>query len=145
MWHENTQVELEFWSGRIIFGTVMPLELRKITIMGHKNTQIKFRYGSIWNIFSNVMHLALKYLGVRQFLASRDIYVRRANVIALPSASASASVSVVWTKTLTLAITSKPEVIDLSYFICVFFVTRPFTWYHNFWPSDLDLEVWPTF
>ena len=25
---------------------------------------------------------------------------------------------------------------------------RPFTWYimyHNFWPCDLDLEVWPTF
>ena len=30
----------------------------------------------------------------RKFLASRDIYVRGANVIALPSASASASVSV---------------------------------------------------
>ena len=24
-------------------------------------------------------------------------------------------------------------------------MTRPVTWYHNFWPRDLDLEVWPTF
>ena len=63
------------------------------------------------------------------------------NVIALQSASA----SVAWTKTLTLAISFKPEVIELSYCICVFLVTRPFTWYHNFWPCDLDLEVWPTF
>ena len=23
-------------------------------------------------------------------------------------------------------------------------MTRPFTWYHNFWPCDLDLEVWLT-
>ena len=73
------------------------------------------------------------------FLVSRDMYVRGANVIALQSAS------VAWTKNLTLATTSKPKVIDLSYFICVFLVTRPFTWYHNFWPSNLDLEVWPTF
>ena len=29
--------------------------------------------------------------------------------------------------------------------MCVFLVTRPFTWYHSFWPYDLDLEVWPTF
>ena len=49
-----------------------------------------------------------------------------------------------WTKTLTLAITFLPEVIGLSYCTCVFLVTRPFTWYHNFWPHDLDLEVWPT-
>ena len=27
----------------------------------------------------------------------------------------------------------------LSYCTCVLLVTRPFTWYHNFWPSDLDL------
>ena len=47
MFHENMQVEFEFGSGRIIFGTVMPLGLRKIPIMGHKNAQIKFRYGSI--------------------------------------------------------------------------------------------------
>ena len=33
----------------------------------------------------------------------------------------------------------------LSYFTCVFLVTRPFTWYCNIWPHDLDLEVWPTF
>ena len=38
MCHENMQVEFEFGSGRIIFGTVMPLALRKIPIMGHKNT-----------------------------------------------------------------------------------------------------------
>ena len=49
-----------------------------------------------------------------------------------------------WTKTLTLAITFKLLKIKLSYFICVFLMTRPFTWYHNFWPRDLDLEVWPT-
>ena len=48
-------------------------------------------------------------------------------------------------KTLTLAITFKPEVIWLSYCTCVFLATRPFTWYHNFWPCDLDLELWPTF
>ena len=64
------------------------------------------------------------------FLASRDIYVQGAYVIALLSASASALAA--WTKTLTLATTSKPEAIDLSYFIRVFLMTRPFTWYHNF-------------
>ena len=47
MCHENTQAEFEFGSGRIIFGTVMPLALRKIQIISHKNTQIKLRYGSI--------------------------------------------------------------------------------------------------
>ena len=34
-------------------------------------------------------------------------------------------------KTLTLAITLKPEVIGLSYCTCVFLVTRPFTLYYN--------------
>ena len=48
-------------------------------------------------------------------------------------------------KTLTLAITFKPEVIGLSYCTCVFLVTWPFTWYHNIGPCNLDLEVWPTF
>ena len=48
-------------------------------------------------------------------------------------------------KTLTLAITFKPEDVRLSYCKCVFLVTRPFTWYHNYWPCDLDLEVCPTF
>ena len=67
------------------------------------------------------------------------MYVRGANVIALASASVSASVA--WTKTLTLAISFKPEVIELSYCNCVFLATRPFTWYHNFLPCDLDLEV----
>ena len=55
-----------------------------------------------------------------------------ANVIALPSASASASALAAWTKTLTLAITFQPLKIELSYLICVFLMTRPFTWYHNF-------------
>ena len=70
------------------------------------------------------------------FLASRDKYIREANVIALPSASA----SVAWTKTLILAISFKPEMIELSYCICVFLVTRPFIWYHNYWPCDLLLK-----
>ena len=48
-------------------------------------------------------------------------------------------------KTVTLAITFLPEVMRLSYCTCVFLVTRPFTWYHNFWPHELDLEHWPTF
>ena len=53
-----------------------------------------------------------------------------------------------WTyfsKTLTLVITYELWKTWLSYFTCVFLVTRPFTSYHNFWPSDLDLEVGPTF
>ena len=33
MCHENTQVEFEFRSGRIIFGGVMPLGLRKIPLI----------------------------------------------------------------------------------------------------------------
>ena len=33
----------------------------------------------------------------------------------------------------------------LSYCTCEFVVSRPFTWYHNFWACDLDLEVWPSF
>ena len=48
-------------------------------------------------------------------------------------------------KTLTLAITFKPEVIQLLYCTSVFLVTRPLTWYHKFWPCDLNLELWPTF
>ena len=47
-------------------------------------------------------------------------------------------------KTLTLAITFKPDEKGLSYRTCVFLVTRPFAWYHKFWPCDLDFEVWPT-
>ena len=54
--------------------------------------------------------------------------VRGAYFIALVSASALAA----WTKTLTLAITFKPEEVGLSYCTCVFLVTRPFTWYHKF-------------
>ena len=37
-------------------------------------------------------------------------------------------------KTLSLAITFLPEVIGLSYCTCIFLVTKPFTWYHNFCP-----------
>ena len=48
-------------------------------------------------------------------------------------------------KSLTLFKTYEPWEIELSYFWFVFLVTRPFTSYHNFWPSDLELEVWPTF
>ena len=33
MCHDNTQVEFEFRSGRIIFGRVMPLGLRKISLI----------------------------------------------------------------------------------------------------------------
>ena len=36
------------------------------------------------------------------------------------------------TKILTLAITSEQVQIRLSYFTCIFLVTRPFTTYHNF-------------
>ena len=59
---------------------------------------------------------------------------RGANVTALVLAftSASASALVAWTKTLTLTITFKPLKIEVSYFICVFPMTRPFIWYHNF-------------
>jgi hypothetical protein len=35
-------------------------------------------------------------------------------------------------KTLTLAISYEWQMIGLSYFICVFFMTRPFYWYQNF-------------
>jgi hypothetical protein len=48
-------------------------------------------------------------------------------------------------KTLTLAISFEWQMIRLSYFICVFFMMRPFYWYQNCWSCDLDLEVWPTF
>ena len=46
-------------------------------------------------------------------------------------------------KTFTLVISLIPEEIELSYFACAFLVTRTCTWCHNFWPYDLDLEVWP--
>ena len=72
------------------------------------------------------------------FFASRDKFVLGANAITLPSASASTLVA--WTKTLTLAMPFKPEVIELSYCICVFLVTRPFTRYHNFYPMTSTLK-----
>ena len=43
------------------------------------------------------------------------------------------------------AITFVPKVIGLPYCACVFLGTRLFTWYHNCWPCDLGLKVWPTF
>ena len=54
-----------------------------------------------------------------------------------------------WTKTLTLALTFKPEVIRLSCYIihmCVpYGKTFHNLWYCNFLHCDLDLEVWPIF
>ena len=50
-----------------------------------------------------------------------------------------------FSKTLALVITYEPWETGLSYFTCVFLVTRPFTPYHNFWTSDPDLEIWTTF
>ena len=50
-----------------------------------------------------------------------------------------------FSKTLILAITFKPEELGLSYCICAFLVIRPLTSFHNFWRSDLNLEIWPTF
>ena len=43
-------------------------------------------------------------------------------------------------KNLTLTITFEPKVIGLSYYTCLFPVTKPFCWYQYFWPSDLDLD-----
>ena len=51
--------------------------------------------------------VTLEIIG-EDFLASREKYVQGANVIVLLSASALAA----WTKTLTLTITFKPEVIE---------------------------------
>ena len=65
------------------------------------------------------------------FLASRDECP--GSLCHSPSVGVGVRVGVcAWTKTLTLAITFLPEVIGLSYCTCVFPVTRPFTWYHNF-------------
>ena len=93
-----------------------------------------FGWAVVIACFSSSVHMS-------SFLASRDLCPGSLNVTAQPSASA----SVAWTKTLTLAITLLPEEMGLSYCTCVFLVTRPFTWYHSFWPRDLDHEVWPTF
>ena len=35
--------------------------------------------------------------------------------------------------------------LELSNFVCVFLMTISFYWYHNFWPSDLDLRSWLLF
>ena len=99
---------------------------------------------SIWYTTYNICH-KWRHMNMLLFFWRARTNVRGANVIALPSASALASALAAWTKTLTLVITFKPEEIGLSYCTCVFLVTRPLTWYHNFWPCDLDLEVWPIF
>ena len=46
-------------------------------------------------------------------------------------------------KNLTLAITFEPREIRLSYYTCLFLLTRPFCPFRKIWPCDLDL--WPTF
>jgi hypothetical protein len=48
-------------------------------------------------------------------------------------------------QTLTLAITFKWYVLGCGYYTWVFLVTRSFPGYQNFWPCDLDLDVWPTY
>jgi hypothetical protein len=48
-------------------------------------------------------------------------------------------------KTLTLAITFKWYVLGCWYFTWVFLVTRYFHGCQNFWPCDLDLDIWPTY
>ena len=65
----------------------------------------------------------------------------RRNIRRSPCHSPSVRVGVcALTKTLTLAITFLPEVIGLSYCTCVFLVTRPFTWYHNFLASGTNVR-----
>ena len=46
---------------------------------------------------------------------------------------------------LSYVITYVQEEIGLPYFTCVYIVTRPFTTYHKFSPSDFDVKVWPSF
>ena len=48
-------------------------------------------------------------------------------------------------KNLTLVITFEPKEIGLSYFTCVFLMTRPFCRCQSFWLRNLDLDFWPTF
>ena len=106
----------------------------------HDPWSLQFLAQKTWQHLSSkgeIFRFKHKYEYESTFLASRDKYVQVANVVALPSASVS------WTKTLTLAITSKPEVIDLSYCTCVFLVTWPFTWYHNFLPWSVTY-FWKT-
>ena len=115
----------------------------------------KMTYPDLWmimksnntvNIINFIMSFAYSRVTNRIFLASRDECLGSLHVCHSPSVRVGVGVGVcAWTKTLTLAITFLQEVIGLLYCTCVFLVTRPFTWYHNFWPRDLDLEVWPTF
>ena len=48
-------------------------------------------------------------------------------------------------KTLTFVITFLSYEIKLSYLACMYLMTRPFQWYHEFWTCDLDHDLWPTF
>ena len=68
--------------------------------------------------------------------------VQGANVIALVSVSAVGTGMCAWTKTLTLAITFLPEVIELSYCTCVLLVTRAFT-LHMCIASDKTFHMVP--
>ena len=45
-----------------------------------------------------------------------------------------------YTTTVTLGITYEQQKIELSYSTCVFLETRPFTSYHDVWPSDLAFK-----
>ena len=72
MCQEDTQVEFEFGSGRIIFGRIMPqLDLEKfqkcVTRINRSSSDVV-----LFKLFSAMfnMHLALMYLGVRQFITS---------------------------------------------------------------------------
>ena len=77
-------------------------------------------------------------LDIRTHFKIAGTNVRGANVIALPSAYASALSA--WTKILTLAIVFKLLKIELSYFICVFLMTRRLSWYRNFDLMTLTLK-----
>ena len=90
---ENTQVEFEFASGRIILGRVMPLGLRKIQLIFSFRSLSPLQIDILnWNLVYSLLytgqvqmwfylnyfqqcyapscHLALMYLSVRQFLTS---------------------------------------------------------------------------
>jgi hypothetical protein len=45
-------------------------------------------------------------------------------------------------KTLTWTISFKPNVLGLWYLNYRCIMKRPFFWYQDFWPSDIDLKLW---
>ena len=53
--------------------------------------------------------------------------------------------SVVEKNSLTLAINFDLFEVGVSYFTCTLLVRRPFHPYQDFWPSDLDRDLWPTY